>query len=513
MVEAEVEVKAVSRRVRTNVLLASIVLLVAAFADSASCGQTFDLDIPNAKSYFPLTEDFASVIRARFHLKKEELEEGLYYTDQQSVRYRFDVMPLGEENDPSSTPTAGAKVFTYEASYLTKSSYNEFLYGSEAWKRKFVHRVRRSPGKPVDLVPFDEFKITVRWVNYVNEDAIPTSQLWIVRPNGERWMLYEEPTRGRARSYRVTGIPSFFIPVGDGVVALNANFRFYRAFQTGRFLDTFEFTDVGKATEKGAAFTVATRPVRSTTGDIRQMPLLVHQPGSQKILFAGWQNDSAQSPRSKKSELSLGQEVSLFLFDQSNDTMKEIGFGDKWPFHLNLSGIFLQRDLAKRTLHFREFDWSTGVIAETAIPLRINLADRFKLEFQGVDLIVSTQKERFTIDSKGNTFPFTEKKAFAFEQVSKEAFHQIMLLDYPPDLLHSVATMKMIPRYHIPKVNEQLAISLGRKNKTWALMIHDEGEYPEDLLGSFLWAAVNNFYPAERVNDFETATGNNYRLS
>ena len=453
--------------------------------------QQFDLDSPTPQDYFPLSKEFAATIRTKFKLSPNDLEEGLYYSSLSGNRYRLDVMP--------KEPNEGEGVLEFDASYLVAASYNQFLYGRSIWTRKFLQKTKGTSDGKVELIPIDEFRVTVRSTKFLGEDGVLTNQIWIVRSNGERWLIFERDSRGDGRSTRVTGIPGYFLPVGDGLLDLTKSGILHRAFQSGRTLSRFEKIDLNEKGTAGIEFTVATRPKQAASGSIHQIPLLVYDPPSQKVVFAGWSSDSREYSALDRSELRDRRDVDLFLYDLEDNTVRQLAFGLKWRFHLSPSGLFIETVPGSKLLDFRKLDWSKAVL-HSATPLKPKYSPRSRLEFVAneMNLVDSSQavEKRFQIDSNGE---FLEKKVSPekdFTSLSQETLHQMMLLGYPADLLHQVGTLQKIPRSHHPVVNDALAKALGEFGKGWALLLYEEGEYPEDNLGSFLWEMNSHILPA-----------------
>lgn len=451
--------------------------------------QQFDHDAPIPKYYFPLSREFALAISKKFSISPR-LEEGLYYSNVSENRYRVDVMP--------KEATDTEEVMEYDASYLVAASYNQFLYGRNLWTRKFFQRSKRLPDGKVELLPIDEYRVTVRSVKFLGEDGVLTTQVWIVRSNGERWLIHEKDAQGESRSTRVTGIPNYFLPVGDGVIDLPTTGIFHRAFQAGTSKSTFETTDLHNRRVKDVGFIVATRPRKSESGSLHQVPLMVYDAASRKVLFAGWATNSTEGLKKETSELKDRRDVDLFLYDLEEDDVVQLAFGLKWRFHLSLAGLYVETVPGSKNLELRKLNWSDGVL-QAAVPLKVKFPPRSRLEFLGNEMSVvdnsSAPEKRFQVESNGELL---EKKAGSgpdFATVAQSALHQVMLLGYPRDLLHQVGTLQKIPRAHDPKVSDALAKALGEFGKGWALLVYEAGEYPEDNLGSFLWELNSQILP------------------
>ncbi len=166
-------------------------------------GFRLNAESPRMGDFLPVDKAFAEALSQAAHTA---VEPGMYLSDVKKSLLDASLRP------PRFTP-----ILTHSARYLFESPEMEALYGQKVWEYRGSKQISQPTGGEVAISAVDESLLSAGWV--ANEGG---RGLWVVRPNGEAWLLIEEQG-GAVRSNRLFPFfPRSFAPFETGVVAFTA---------------------------------------------------------------------------------------------------------------------------------------------------------------------------------------------------------------------------------------------------------------------------------------------------
>lgn len=328
-------------------------------------------------------------------------------------------------------------------------------------------------------------------------------QLWFVRKTGERFLLanLDEKTGQWAPNY-LGEAPQHYFPFFDGIVGFDNNWN----------LNLYHLASKNKGPRKWESkISVFTRDF----GD-GEIPIYLHYIPGKKLLMAAYDGRRQgrsnqftigespkdptqeevvdnQDPRGEKIRGENNPVSNLYLIDLQKDTSTLVYSDLQWKFFLDFTGIYrLSQD--KSAIVFEGLDWSLE-------PSKMFSKEKpildFDPSFDSLEIFPRqffyasknpvngrTIKHIVTPDGRavrfvGNTNPFTP--------LGKQL--KLHVQDFPhEDLLEKLRLGESVPLYSLPEVNKFLAASLGANTDSWAILVYEEGQMPEELVRSFFWA-------------------------
>lgn len=296
----------------------------------------------------------------------------------------------------------------------------------------------------------------------------------------ELWLVTQ--TQLRYRLVDASGKPSPFIansrhviPLTSGVLHFDAEWRAkYRAFDTDTDLDlgvrAYLVRAKAKAPKKPVVLVDATR----------ERVLLAHW----EFTLKGPYPDDADEPESA--------EVSIF--DPQQATAQEpvlmLATSLRWPFFIRHGGLFRVDD--KRLLH-RSLDWQKPALAAEREVLA--LGNEYEVRGQGLDFTVVRKgpqgaETALLIDADGRISQQNgRRERFSPVDPRDDGALAALTTEPPPKDLFGLPRPTYL--YGSSRVNAALAKTLGGSRRTWAILVYDDGQRPEDVATGFLVRVAN----------------------
>lgn len=419
--------------------------------------ESFSFASPSARSYLPVTEDLSIFVWQKYRVR---IEPGLYLTDQWKAK---EVAELRKKRFEDEVRDASL-------TYLRDNETVQDLYRGEAWKGTDA-----------------EFAARLGWIDRTDTPA-RLSQLWLEKPNRERWLLYEH-SYGKFRAEgssptRVMGLPRHFLSTESGTIGFSKKWWLWYRKSGGLLTNQFEFPLKAYA-----------RAFKLPDGSTRELPLVHYSASQKKLLVAVWPSE----PKLQEGA-ALPEEVDIVSLDLETGRARKIPIALQWPFLLNGEGIwYVRHDDVRQSqeLIFRRLNWSTLKLAKVKPVYEVSphrgefrfLPDRFW--FAEVDPLTKRKLGDFIFTPEGEKVPLRvpDKSFLSLRDPglidSLKAFDQAF--QRAEELLGSLRKGTNEPRAYDSQINSDLALALGQDSKTWANVVYEEGQFVEDSVRSFFW--------------------------
>lgn len=315
----------------------------------------------------------------------------------------------------------------------------------------------------VDLPPYDG--VERARVGYALDAP---KELWLVTQTQLRYRLVDD--KGKPAPFLEKS--RHVVPLAKGVLHFDAEWRAkYRAYDKTDDLDLTV-----------RAFLVAPRPKAA------KAPVVLVDPSRERALLAHWEfelkgsfPDDADEPASAE----------LSLFDPEQATAREplltLATSLPWPFFLRHGGVFRIDASAKKLLH-RALDWARPALAAEREVLA--LGTQYDTRIRGNDFTVVRKgpqgsETALLIDADGRIAQRTGRRE-RFSPVDPTADGALAALTTEPPPRDLFAMPRPSYLYGSSRVNTALAKSLGGSRRTWAILVYEDGQRPEDVATAFL---------------------------
>jgi hypothetical protein len=400
-------------------MFANIFLLIV-FILSATPRIAAGLNSAPLRSFFPMNEALAKELSKKFQIP---LEPGLYFTDQRTVL--LDPGLLFEQSDG----------FQFNASYLEQDLFNEILFGSNGWRSHAVSQLVWAQNGELKIEALKEFELRARWISRTYGSKL-RSELWVGRPNGEKWLLAFADGNGSIVPNRFTPIPTFVQPLPDGaLLAVNDFVLAHRSFD-GHFRKAW---NTGTQTEE---FIVASGGTKQ-----KRRALIYFDKNAQQLVFAGRAaSDIPRAAQLAERPLSQGDPVNVFHLDLATQRISRLLSDLRFPFDLTSFGIVRDRNGKKERLK-----WNTNAKLDGAWEL-----------LPKPDVISANPR----------------KSIGAVELAS------LRNLGFPPDLQSEMRAGREVPVAYHPELASRLVSILAREKDSLALILYEDGQQPIEYIRS-----------------------------
>jgi hypothetical protein len=411
-----------------------------------------------ARAYLPVTDELAGLVLSKFKIR---IEPGLYYTDPWKAKLIAELRLSKFEEEIRDIPLT----------YLQKDPVIVQLFRGDAWR-----------GSDKDL------SARIGWVNVFDDTGAKMRQLWLEKPNRERWLLYQHavgafPSSGNSPS-RLIGIPRHFLRVTNGLVAFNPSWMLWHKVFDGPLTNEFNFVQDGEEAVQMPVKVIA----RTFEANENEVPLVHYNARNEVLLAATW----PQIPSDGIAE--LPEEADIVAVNLSTHKTRKVMTAIRWPYLIDSSGIWnLREDPVRRVqqLVFYPLNWGTLKTAKSKV---IHETDTSKGTFH-------FRAERFWYSEKGGgDYAFTTEGGKVRLKLTESDFTPLDSADagaklrpfdqlpvksgYPLQTLRSGA---FEPRAFDAGLNSQLAIALGQASRTWANVVYEDGMFVDDVIQSFFW--------------------------
>jgi hypothetical protein len=385
------------------------------------------------RSFLPINSSLADALSKHFQIS---LQPGLYFTDQRTV-----LLDPGLLFEPATD-------FHFDATYLEQETFNELLFGERGWKSHAIAQLVWRANGELQIETLREFDLRAQWLTRPSQDAL-IDELWLARPNGEKWVVAFRDHKGDVVPNLLTPIPAFFQPLEEGALFVAKDFVLAQRWYDGRFSKQW------KINGESLGFVIASQ------GTAHKRRVLLHYDSLHDgVFFAGrTENDTARATELARRPLAPGDPVHLFHLDVKTAQVKRLISDLRFPFSLTAEGVVRDRSGKKERLK-----WKPGGEVD------------------------------------GDWTPFTADVQIAPENLRKplaaEDLAALRDLGYPNDLLSEMRSGREVPIAHDPELAHRLATILARPQDSLALLLYEEGQEPIEYVRSFFKSMDLQVVPA-----------------
>jgi len=436
--------------------------VVAAFL-VGSTGTTA-MAAPSRRSFLPVTSEIAELVREHYNVK---ISPGLYYQDQWEAKLipELRITKLDKEERG------------IDLRYLRDDPTIQSLYRNDAWKGTDTEMTGR-----------------MGWVDRVAPDGRVVRELWLEKPNHERWMLAEHlktelPSDARTPN-RFMKIPQFFLTEKAGIVAFTPSWMLWHKKVNGDLLSRFDVNKGGEiySAEPLKAFS---REFETEAGEKNTLPLMNYSASTNQLLVATW----PMIPLSDSAAVKPPREVDLVVLNLQTDKVNRVAAAIPWPFLLTNDGVwYVKRDAVRnnQNLIFQRLNWGSLRFDPEKIIHSFTAADGethfhsdhyvYRDKGDGKDYVFNSEGTKIRVRIPESDF--TSLKDDSTHQNLKE------LESFPIPARKALPLLRVgkdEPRAFHYQVNEQLSSVLSQSEKTWAQLVYQDGMLPNDSVMSFLW--------------------------
>ncbi len=377
-------------------------------------------DCAPLRSFFPLNESLAQAISKQFEIT---LQPGLYFTDQRTVL--LDPGLLFEQSDG----------FRFEANYLAQDLFNDMLYGANGWRSHPVSQLVWLPSGELQIEPLREFDLRARWIPRAYGTKI-RNELWIARPNGEKWMLAFIDENNQLTPNLFAPIPAFFQPLEEGALIAAKDYVLAERWYDGRFSTDWE---IGK---ESSGFVVASHGLGS-----KRRALLFYDKNIHQVIFAGRPTgDPHRASEVARRPLANGDPVHLYQLDLKNRRVTRLLADLRYPFNLTEQGVIRARAGKKERIKWT----SDAVLAGSWEPPP----------------------------------PLQAASTNSRKSLGPEDLAALRQLGYPNDLLSDMRAGREVPVAYHPELAQRLVTILAREKDSLALILYEDGQQPIEYIRS-----------------------------
>lgn len=412
------------------------------------------------------------------------------------------------------TSTVSDKIFT-----LYKVRVKPGLYYQDQWDSKLIPELRitkldkekrgidlrylRDDAEIQELYQHDALRGTdveltarVGWIDRVNSNGVEVRELWLEKPNHERWMLFQH----RKKDYpsdevnpspnRMMGLPKYFLPEKEGIIAFTPNWILWHKKVNGALLSEFAINKEGEI-DPSQKLKIYTREFENEAHDKSTLPLLNYSASAGKALMAIW----PVVPVSDSPNVKPPKEVDLVVLNLQSDKVHRVATAIPWPFLLTNDGVwFLRRDAIQNAqkLIFQRLNWGSLKLDKEKIIHSYAGADGechfypdryvFRDKGDGKDYVFNTEGTKIRLRIPEDEFISLK------DESTVQDLRELGTFPIPPRrALPPLRMGKDEPRVFHHQVNEVLSSVLSQSEKTWAQLVYQDGMLPSESLMSFLW--------------------------
>jgi len=374
----------------------------------------------------------------------------------------------------------------------------------------------RADLKPGQLVAEVSFELPgfpgLSHMGFASAKPEDLQDLWLVLPNNQRFKLSSlDPKTGDWSSAQFLPPPetkNHWLPVKGGAVWFNENWFAFHQYQDAEKRKAQNPTTEGvplmvSLLDENVKVRVQPRVFAKDLGNGKQ-PLISYNGVENRLLVITHPLSAAQIPPQENGSGKDPKTFDLAIVDLPTAKGTQLATGIKWPFSFSNRGVYYQDE---RELYFIEVDWvNLKVIPDpkthrAARKIR-DLKPNQQIESYGYNFFIlepnaqNTKKLRYTLNTENVPVRYVPETArFSpidlAEDEAMATFEQDGTIRRKIDILEDLKMGAKSPRYSVPSVNTQLARALGASNKTWAIVVYDEGQMPDDIVADFVWKLVN----------------------
>ncbi len=302
-------------------------------------------------------------------------------------------------------------------------------------------------------------------------------ELWLITQNNLRYLIWRQDGK---QNLLVTDL-KHYVPVKDGVIYFDPNWMIHF-----RSMDSTRNTAY-----QLRAFTHIFTPQAGPT------PLYQYDVTQEKLIVANW-NFLPTTPTKDDVPQPEPFELSLIDFGAAKeiDHVLQIHRSLTWPFFLRPNGVY-QVDTTAKILSFQEINWQTGALEPSSTVLALEGTYEVKQrngEFGLTRHNPNGPPTPLLVDSGGRLVRHTGRQD-RFSPVTDRTDRAIAAVPVNPRITDLLELPRKAPLYSSARTNAALVKALGGSKKTWAILVYEEGQRPEEVVQSFGQKIANGILP------------------
>ncbi len=387
----------------------------------------------------------------------------------------------------------------------------------DAWSRPDIHK-----GQLISEVRFElPGLVGTSHLGIVYPKGDPKSpELWLLLPGQQRYRLAQKRD-GKWHPERFLPFPEsdeHWKAVNGGVFWFN---RVWRPFIKKHPNLAMASTD--RQETEGQPILVSVEGDKNETQPMvavkninsRPTPLAFHHTHSNQVLMMTCPPDTR--PDSNPDSFPACESMGVALIDLATGKGKLLESGVKWPVALTPDGIYSSE---KGKVFLRAIDWGQKSFSGERSVIRemekdetfLTYGFRFYIEKGNT---TGTRRRPYTL-SKDNTLVayVSERSRFTGLGVEEDSQMELFQLDAgvdtPVDWLPEIQSGGHLSVYSNADIAKQLSRILGSSQRTFALIVYEDGQLPDQLVSDFVWKTVTQSIPtSESLSELERV----YRLA
>lgn len=300
-------------------------------------------------------------------------------------------------------------------------------------------------------------------------------ELWLITQSNLRYLLIK---KDGSQNLLVDSL-KYFIPVKDGVIYFDGNWMAH-----------FRSLDAKKNHAYKLRAYIHNFGNRGGWGPIYQ-----YDPGSEKLVFANWPFVPASeakddAPQPDTFELSLIDFTAPFDEDQILQVSRAV----TWPFFLRSNGLYRVDGTSQdKMLKFQGLNWNQSKLDAESDVLKLEGNYEVKQrngEFTLMRINPTGPPTPLLVDSTGRLLRQTGRQD-RFASVTDRTDRAMAALPINPKVTDLLDLPRRAPLYSSPRANASLTKILGGSRKTWAIVVYEDGQRPEEPLAAYAQKVAN----------------------
>lgn len=329
-------------------------------------------------------------------------------------------------------------------------------------------------------------------------------ELWLILPTRQRFKLavHQGSHWDHFRFLPQPASETHWTPIKGGVLWFNRSWhpflRHHKDLLQPELAPQSQSSDGTALLATSPKFPQGVQPrVATRTFQKDPEPLMVYRVESNRLLMLTCPGAGRVDPR----ELETCESMQPVLFNL--DTGKGSAAGDPiaWPLALGDEGIYYTED---RDLQFARVLWETDSLAPAQTIRKMPDGEEFlsygyKFYIQRYNAS-GTRKQRYLL-GKDNVLVREAGRTRRYRSVgtiddaAMEIFKTDGGLSRSVDILPGISTGARVPKYASDQVARHLTRSLGKSQRTFAVLVHEEGQLPEEVFSDFIWKVTTESVP------------------
>ena len=348
----------------------------------------------------------------------------------------------------------------------------------------------RRPDLRIDLIgeQFVEWKSAgVEFKGRMGFSADQPKEIWLITETNLKYLLQKSD----GIPNRFLELPKLFVQTKQGVIYFDHNWMLFEKRFDGKPEHAFDLR-------------VFTHKINNSRGE---QPLLIYNRESDQLVVANWPfipvgsaEELASAPQPEELELSL---INLKA-TTPQDRVLLLKAGVTWPFFIRQNGLyFVKKD---KTLHHASIEWEKSRLAEPTFVME--LADDFEPAFRNGEFTLLLKNKNGTaspllVNAQGRIVR-QGGRIQRFSAVSDDVDRAMSTV--VPNMKDLLEIPRSSPLYSVSRLNQELAKSLGSSQRTWVVLVYEDGQMPEELIGSFVQSLENGTITVpQSLSDLERA--------